>query len=370
MDWQRTLQSKTRDPDFLWRMVIGIIAMGIVLGWLLDGTASSIMKPLFNLQAEEQWRRLENLAANGEWSRVWWSIPRIMLSDLRQPGIIAIALLSAVGWLVFLCQVLRIRSAFDWRVPTTLAAIMLGILSVWPTLFLSLWQELRWGLELNEELVPGIRFFILGVGLREELAKLICLLPVMAVLVPKRDESAALIVSACVGLGFAFEENLGYYLGSGGAVTLGRFLTANPFHMAMTGLIGLHVYRAILDPKNWAPPAFAVFGVMVFAHGAYDAMAVLPALMDLSFLSIVVFALVMYQFFHELRTLRPAGRDTISLSATFLFCVSLLTAVTFVYISAVTSNTMAMDALFGDVVSLAVMVYLFLREMPETMVRV
>jgi hypothetical protein len=41
-----------------------------------------------------------------------------------------------------------------------------------------------------------------------------------------------------------------------------------------------------------------------------------------------------------------------------------------VYISAVVSNTMAVDALFGDIISLAVMVYLFLREMPETMVRV
>jgi RsiW-degrading membrane proteinase PrsW (M82 family) len=370
MDWQRTLQTKTRDPDFLWRMVICIIAIGIVMGWLLDGAASSMMQRVGGLQAEQQVQRLDKLAADGQWSEVWWGIPKLMLRDLRQPGIIAIALLAAISWLVFLWQVLRIRSALDWRVPTTLAAVGLGVLSVWPTLFFIFWQEVRWGLEESVELVPGIRFFILGVGLREELAKLLCLLPLMAVLVPKRDESAALIASACVGLGFALEENLGYYLGSQGGETMGRFLTANPFHMALTGLIGLHVYRAIIDPKNWAPPALAVFGVMVFAHGAYDALIVLPQLEDLSFLTIVIFALVTYQFFHELRTLRPTGRDTISLSATFLFFVSMLTAVTFVYISAVGGNSMAVDALFGDVISLAVMVYLFLREMPETMVRV
>jgi RsiW-degrading membrane proteinase PrsW (M82 family) len=370
MDWQRSLQTKTRDPAFLWRMVIAIIAVGIVLGWLLNGVASSVMQPLLSLNAEEHWQRLAQFAANDQWSRVWWGIPRIMLKDLRQPGIIAIALLSAVCWLVFLWQVLRVRSALDWRVGATLAGVGLGVLSVWPTLFFSLWQEVRWGLELDTELVPGLRFFILGVGLREELAKLLCLLPLMAMLVPKRDEAAALIVSASVGLGFALEENLGYYLGSQGVATLGRFLTANPFHMAMTGLIGLHVYRALIDPKNWAPQALAVFGVLVFAHGAYDALAVLPQLTDLSFFSIVVFALVTYQYFHELRTLRPAGRDIVSLSANFLFCVSLITAVTFVYISAVVSNTMAVDALFGDVISLTVMVYLFLREMPETMVRV
>lgn len=371
MDWQRTLQAKTRDPDFLWRMVIVIIAIGLVLGWLLDGTANSMMQRAVGLQAEEVLRQLDEFAGQGQWGKVWWGIPPLMISDdLRQPGIIAIALLSATGWLVFLWQVLRIRSAFDWRVAATLAGVLLGVLSIWPTLFFIFWQEVRWGLEESAELVPGLRFFILGVGLREELAKLLCLLPLMAVLVPKRDESAALIVSSCVGLGFALEENLGKFLESGGSVTLGRFLTANPYHMAMTGLIGLHVYRAILDPKNWAPQALAVFGVLVFAHGAYDALIIMPQLMDLSFLSIVIFALVTYQFFHELRTLRPTGRDTISLSATFLFCVSLITAVTFVYISAVVSNTMAVEALFSDVISLAVMVYLFLREMPETMVRV
>jgi RsiW-degrading membrane proteinase PrsW (M82 family) len=370
MSWQQTLSSKSRDPAFLWRMVIAIIAVGIILGWLVEHSAHTLLLPLGDPVADAAWDRLETLAANGDWHAVWWGVPRIMVSDLRQPGVIAIAMFAASCWLIFLWQVLRVRSAWDWRVPTTLAGVALGVLSIWPTCFLILWQEFRWDLPESAELIPGLRFFILGVGLREEFAKLLCLLPLMAVLVPKRDEFAALIVSACVGLGFAVEENIGYYLGSQGTAALGRFLTANPFHMALTGLIGLHVYRAFLDPKNWMPQALAVFGVLVFAHGAYDALLSLPALSEISFGHILIFALVMYQFFHELRTLRPAGRDTISLSATFLCCVSLLAAVMFVYISAVAGSSSAADTLFADVISLSVMVYLFLREMPETLVSV
>ena len=190
----------------------------------------------------------------------------------------------------------------------------------------------------------------------------------MPLLIAKRDELTALIASACVGLGFAVEENIGYLIGSRGTDTFGRFITANPFHMALTGLIGLAVYRAFRDPRNWGPQAFGVFGILVFAHGMYDAVIALPDLADYALGSTIIFALVVYQFFHELRSLRPAGHDTISLTATFLCGVALLTGVTFIYISAVVGARMAADTLFTDMIGLAVMVYLFLREMPETLI--
>jgi hypothetical protein len=60
----------------------------------------------------------------------------------------------------------------------------------------------------------------------------------------------------------------------------------------------------------------------------------------------------------------------VSLSATFLLGVTLLTATTFVYLSATLGMFVAMETLASSVASLAVMVYLFLREMPETLVRV
>jgi hypothetical protein len=140
--------------------------------------------------------------------------------------------------------------------------------------------------------------------------------------------------------------------------------------MASTGIIGLAVYRAIRDPRNWALLAAAIFIVLVIAHGLYDAAIVLPGFGDFAILSSIIFALLMYQFFHELRSLRPRGKDTISLTATFLCAVSLLAAVTFVYISAVSGARTAADTLVADIIGTAIMVYLFLREMPDTMVSV
>lgn len=48
----------------------------------------------------------------------------------------------------------------------------------------------------------------------------------------------------------------------------------------------------------------------------------------------------------------------------------MLTAATFVYLSATLGMSSAFDVLAAGVTGQAVMVYLFLREMPETMVSV
>jgi RsiW-degrading membrane proteinase PrsW (M82 family) len=369
MNWQSKLRVRSRDPDFLWRMVIANIGSGVVLGWIAEQLTGA--RPgLPRHDAEPSgWDRLEGLAVNDQWWQVWWGVPREIFSDLSQPGVVALAVFAGCCWLVFLVQVLRVHW-LDSRIAICLVAVALGILSIWPTGFLILFQEIRWNVRESTELAPGLRYFIFGVGMREELAKLICLLPLMPLLVHKRDELLALVASACVGLGFAVEENIGYLAGSLAADTMGRFLTANPAHMALTGLIGLNLYRAIRDPKSWGLQALAVFFVMVVAHGLYDAAIVLPSLADLGLFASIIFALIMYQFFHELRTLRPRGRDPISLTATFLCAVSLLAAVTFIYISAVAGSRVAADTLVGDIIGTALMVYLFLREMPDTMVSV
>ena len=162
----------------------------------------------------------------------------------------------------------------------------------------------------------------------------------------------------------------GGLLGAGGIAVMGRFLTANPFHMTLTGLAGLMLYRVFRNPRGWGSHALGIFGMLIFAHGLYDAFIALPDLVDYGIFNTIIFALVVYQFFHELRELRKPQRDTVSLSANFLFGVSVVTASTFVYLSARFGMSIAFDALASGVFGLAVMVYLFLREMPDTMVSV
>jgi len=371
MNYRSYLQRKTRQPAFLWRLVIWIIALGFAFGalaqyWFQPNPAADFAKK----PSSNQWQHIEQLAQQGQWVKAWWSIPERMLADYGHTGPMLLAIFAGCCWLAFLLHALQVKVLRDARLWYALAAVALGVLSIWPTLFFILVQEEGWGLHESQELIPGLRFFIIGVGLREELAKLICLLPLMPLLIKQRNELTILLVSACVGLGFAVEENIGYFIGSHGQAAIGRFLTANPFHMTATGLIGLAVSRAIRYPREWAPQALATFGVIVFAHGLYDAAISIPALNEYSIITTIVFILIIYQFFRELRQLRTTGRDTISLTATFLAGVALTAAATFVYLSATLGCGPAIQNLTGDILTMSLMVYLFLREMPETMVRV
>ncbi len=371
MTWRSTLKTKTRQPAFLWRMVIWILAVGIGLGFVAQKVwppqTVSVAKVI---QVNDNWKQSETLAEQGAWWQLWWSLPKAIYGRFDLLGPVVLSIVSGCCWFAFLWQAMKTPGLRTLRLWSALLAIALGVLSIWPTHFLSLWQEHAWNLHESDELIPGVRFYVLGVGLREELAKLLCVLPLMPILLRVRDELTALLVSGCVGLGFAITENVNYFAGTGGTAAMGRFLTANPFHVTLTGLAGLMLYRVLRNPRGWGSHALGFFGMLIFAHGLYDAFIAVPALAEYSLFTMIIFALIVYQFFHELRTLRKPQGDTISLSANFLCGVSVLTASTFVYLSATLGMSVAFDTLASGVTGLAVMVYLFLREMPETMVSV
>ena len=355
-------------------MVFAILALGIFGGmiaqwWNTDSAeAGEVLAPPSAVVAEVE--RLESLADAGAWGEVWWGLPSVAFHRMSNRGPLVLASLAGICWLIFCLQAAQVRSWRDPKVWMMLGGVALGGLSVWPTHFFSMWLERRLGLHETEELVGGIRFYVLGVGLPEESAKLLCFVPLIPLLLWVRGDLIAMMTAGCVGLGFAFVEHVGYFHGSVGRDAVGRYLTANPLHMTLTGLAGLALYRAVRDPKGWGPQALLVFGLVVLAHGLYDATIVIPAFGDLAILGSIIFALVVYQFFRELREFRPQRVEMVSLTATFLAGVSLVTAATFVYISSLVGFAPACDAMVTQVISTSLMAYLFLREMPETMVTV
>jgi RsiW-degrading membrane proteinase PrsW (M82 family) len=301
------------------------------------------------------------------WSTIWRLLPQSEWERF-EIGPFALAAFTGLCWFLFSLQAGQagtIRGARTWL---CVVAVFLGTLSIWPTDFFILWQEEVWGLERSENITRGIYFFVLGVGLREEFSKLLLLLPLMPFIVRRGAELEALIVSACVGLGFAAFENSAYFAGSMGSSSVGRFLTANFFHMSATGLIGLAVFRGLQFPKQCGPEALAMFGVIVLTHGLYDAMGSIPVLIEYSFVSIIIYVFLAYQFFHELRSLRIESPDTVSLTANFLCGLSLVTAVTFVYLSSQVGPRLSAMMLGSDVLSMALVAYMFLREMPSSLV--
>jgi RsiW-degrading membrane proteinase PrsW (M82 family) len=386
MTWRRYLQTRTRNPAFLWRMVIGILLTGVVVGLAVDATVPAWIHPKAALASDDSspepdsepdpeqlvpdWGHLEQLADGGEWRGLWGAVPRAVVRSWRHPGATGLALLTGACWTAFALQSIQPPGPRGGRFWLPLVALACGVLSIWPTVFLIFWQERQWGLVESTELTAGLRFFILGVGLREELAKFCCFLPLLPWCVRRRDELAALIVAGCVGIGFATEENVNYIWGSVGSATLTRLLTPAPFHMAITGLLGLAAYRACVWPKEWGPIFVATFGVAVLAHGLYDSFFSLAALTQYSLVSMLIFIGLIYQFFRELRPLQALRMEPVSLTANFLFCVATVAAATFVYLCAAVGWQPAADVLVSGIVGEAAMVYLFLREMPETMVTV
>ncbi|MEQ8835483.1 MAG: PrsW family glutamic-type intramembrane protease, partial [Lacipirellulaceae bacterium] len=377
----------------LWKWGLGILAVGFVVGIAVDASFTGWMEPperqnLFAPDSEEpeepqtppddphyqdrvkHWEKIEQHAGRGEWGSVFLAIPKSMLQGWGNVGTTGLAILTGLCWMMFLLQTVQPADDRTFRLLSCIVGLLLGVVSIWFTLFLILYQEIGWGLAESDEFIPGLRFFVLGVGFREEVSKFICFLPLLPWIVRRRDELAALIVAGCVGLGFAMEENVGYIYRSAGSGTLGRLLTPAPIHIALTGLIGLAAYRACRWPKEWGPQFVVVFLGAILMHGAYDALIVLPDLKDYSIGAFILFFLLQWHFFRELRELRIVRRETISLSANFITCVALVAAATFVYMSAATGWSGALDIMFMSVLGQAMMVYLFLREMPESLVTV
>lgn len=388
MTWRHWLRTRSRDERMLWRLVIGMLACGFVAGVAIDwglhaGSGPDLLQeadapppgqPLPDGNGPEAapdplWRDVQRSAEQGQWREVWRGVWRVWPRTWAWRDVTLLAALTGACWLVFLAQAGQPRRLADARIGGLLAGAALGVASIGVTLFFIVWQEYGWGLEDSQELAAGVRYNVLGVGLREEAAKLLCGAALLPWLLRRRDELAALIAFAGVGVGFAAEENIGYLTASGGAATLGRLLTPMPFHMALTGVVGLYAYRACRWPREWALPCLGMFGAMVFAHGGYDAFLSLPALQEYSLAAMIIFVAAVRQFFHELRTLRSAATETVSLTATFLTCVTATVAATFVVLSARAGWQTAAQVLAPSLLAEALMVYLFLREMPESFVR-
>ena len=366
------LRYRTRQPEFIWQVTVAILAVGAVIGLVVQASPEEVVGRALSEASDqafdEQLDKLKGHAAAGEWGDVWWGIPHACWLALV-PAAAVLALLTGGCWFAVILQAGQPHRPNGIRWPLAVAGVLLGVLSVWPTLFADFWQERHGDLELSTQLADGLRYFILSVGLREELCKLLLFLPLLAWIIPRRREREALLVAAMVGLGFAVEEN-SMYFATDAPDTAGRLLTANFMHMALTGLTGLAVCRGIWRPRECGTQAIAIVLLAILLHGLYDALIVLPALDGYSFFGTMLFILLAYQFFSELRYWWEPPGETVSLTATFLFSVATIVAATLVYISAHMGFQLAVQAAALPAVGLGVMVYMFLREMPESIIDV
>ena len=227
--------------------------------------------------------------------------------------------LSTIACGIWFCIILQTgRGWKHW--PLMVVAVVLGALSTIVALYGVLVHEHMHGFKETGQLGRDLIFWIAGVGLREELAKLLLFLPLLPWLIRRGTQLDALLAASCVGLGFALEENVGYFVRETANNSWGRFLTANFVHLALTGIVGHAVWAAIKDWRRQWENALTDLLAAVIAHGLYDAFAAIPALAkDYSIGSLFVLAYISYRYFSLLSQARGVGRSTIAPLG--IFCV-------------------------------------------------
>ena len=250
------------------------------------------------------------------------------------------------------------RSVFSLRIFGPLLAIPLGAVSTLPVLFLDIYQSEAWGLKQTGFFFEDAWFFIAGVGLREEFCKLLLFLPLVPTLLWRKSRLEMLVIAGCVGLGFAIQENVMYFRMTEPSNAFGRFLTANFFHFAATGLIGLALCDTLRKPVQcwWRFPT--VFLAVSLAHGLYDTCVSIPHYIFLS-LGFSCFTLLSLAFFRQMAGERGAATDEFFPAATLIIGLSLLVATIIVAASMDYGLEFSLKMLAVSGIWLLVFIYMF-----------
>ncbi len=236
---------------------------------------------------------------------------------LHQVGYLTISLLAGLVWFVSLHKACRLPRRQWWL---SLAGLPLGAFSTVVTLVLMEMQEARNGLTESELAGPALLFQIASVGLREEGSKLLCFLP-MLLFLRRGTPAQALMAASAVGLGFAIEENISYFAMSEGTSVMGRHLTANFMHLAMTGLTGHALFRFLRYPKHYGAAFVATFTCMVLIHGLYNFSQDdyrVPLLKELPQLVVFIVVGLAWHYFQVIKQEREDAAQVVSAHGVFL----------------------------------------------------
>ncbi len=340
------------------------LALGLIIELKDARTLREVLADARYRREISGWHEQEAGALLGD---TWMRLRGLARSDLEQMnwGRLVCTLLAALLWCAILLRFLReVRWPWLWLVPP----VLLGVVSVVPTLWIAHYQLHALNLDETGDLVGDALFYLFGVGLREELSKLAAFALLLPFLLRRRSESAALLAGAFVGLGFALEENLGYYA-DGYQAVVSRLLTANFMHAAMTAITGHALY--VVVRSNFVRVQFFLvsFATVVAAHAIYDwsigAESAHELLEGTGMISIIVLALLAQRFFDELASLAPPQRGLVSMVFLFLVGTVGLMGLAIVLTAAQGGALSALTLIGLDVVGNAVILIFYIRKFAD-----
>ncbi|AKV01668.1 hypothetical protein AKJ09_08331 [Labilithrix luteola] len=273
---------------------------------------------------------------------------------------LVLAATAALAWMVFCFRLGKMGERPRFKLPMYLVAFVLGVVSVVPTMLLIAVEEATLRLVETGDAARDVIYFVFGVGLREEASKLLLFLPLLPVLRKWGNKLDVLVCGALVGLGFAAEENLGY-LASGNLQTgLGRFLTANFFHMAMTGILATALDDFLADRERYASDFSRVSVMVVALHGAYDFLLSHDEFGG-GYMAMAVFVFLAKLFLDAVDVARRRVDRGVSILQTFVLALAIVTGVGFVYAASLVGPAHAAVAMGGGLLGEAIIVFVFVR---------
>ncbi len=282
--------------------------------------------------------------------------PRLVAAHLAMSGV------SALAW-GFFCARLGKLGERPWRrLPLYVVAFVLGVASIAPTVALIAVEEATLSLVETGDAARDILFFVFGVGLREEASKLLLFVPLLYALRRFGDKLDVLVCGALVGLGFAAEENLDYLASGDLAVGLGRFLTANFLHMAMTGILASALAAFVADPEKHASDFTRATLMVVGLHGAYDFLLSHEEFGG-GYFAMGVFVLLARFFLDAVDDARRRTDRGLTILQAFVIAVSVVVAITFVYATNTVGPAQALPIMASGLLGVAVIMLVFVRSL-------
>lgn len=178
------------------------------------------------------------------------------------------AVLGAMLWLSYLkkIDILEHERPID-----IIIAFFIGFILPSFALYIYLFLEIL-GINFNGNVINDFFYSILGVGLTEELVKVLGVLIAFKVLKKQITEPVDyLIFGSIVALGFSIRENFIYYNNYGSQIITGRTLISCLTHIINTSICVYGLYRAqIFHKGNKYINAVVGISTAVISHGLFD----------------------------------------------------------------------------------------------------
>jgi RsiW-degrading membrane proteinase PrsW (M82 family) len=319
--------------------------------------ADALAQPRFAKQVPTAIRLREALRRR-DWLRVArWFVPAQW--DGASVGVVSLGAVSGLVWFAMCAGIGRLVQRWRVRVPLYALAMGLGVASTFVALAIDLVEEGTLGLAEKGLPLADAIYFVVGVALREELAKALLLLPLAWLVIRIGTRREAFACGALVGLGFAAQENLSYFH-MGLSTALARFLTANVLHVSTTALVALSLDDHLRGREDRPGNLSRTLMLVILIHGMYDFFLSSPSVDRGSFLSMFTFVLLTRRFVDGIRSL---GGNEGPLVQRFCVGLAIVAGASFIYASVRVGPEQAAVAILQGALGLAIVIYVLIQQL-------